>query len=208
LGEVPENNSTTPVKVFSDIVDNSPEETRPTVKSHDAVVGLVSKTLDEGNELGDALREASELGATDLTSPDAELKILYAVMQLYLKRLQEGEALIEMPGSQEGGDGEAVAKFMPSSQFDLKQLRAISKLAKDIVAIKEAKSRIESNLKLDPKIILAFVEQIFVVVNQMLPKNKSREILTEIWEQVVLPGQLRGEYTGEVTEVEVVDLVK
>lgn len=201
---------------FDKMSKNAPAEIKP-VQS-DVISDFFARHLEEDSDFRDAIEAAAGIGQTDLSSPDAELKIMYAVVRMYVETTQKtSKALAELSSSILNGayEGEIdeedktdrfykkvalVEKLVRDNKKSLSNLNSLANLARQIVSIKESKARIESAIKLDAKVVTEFVANVFSIIQTMLPANKSQEVLTEVFEKVIKPGVFEGDIEGTIDE--------
>jgi len=211
-----------PVEEFEALVEKTPTSLRPSVK--DPVVDFVTKSIEDGNDFKTSLEEAASLNPNDLTSPDSEIKMLYAVLRAYLVKCEEYDSTLNIfikkyekyiekidSGTMEDEELDGIKKSLVlAKQLHLTKknsyLTSISNMVSDIAELKVKKAKIESSIKPDAKILVNFVIQIFEIINQMIPKNKAQQILIEIHEKLIVPGVIGGNLSGNVSKQEFVEI--
>lgn len=120
--------------------------------------------------VSEALDLAEELTDNELASVDLEIQMLYSLL------------IDHMQGNAEWKKGD--------SKFALLILDKI-------VKAKETKSKIEKALAVDPRVITAFVDQIFSQIVKFAEREVARKIMESILSEVVVPLAAQNEYPYE-----------
>ena len=117
-------------------------------------------------KLGVALDICDRIQDEDLRNVDEDIKMLYALLQVHLDCKPED-------WKKDAAD------------------HALN-LVKEIIKAKEAKTRIEKTILLDPKSIAGFLKQIFSIIKKTLTEQDAKIILQTIYNDVVIPMNKRG----------------